>query len=112
MNSFKKIIPFIIVGILCGVGGYFIGREAAQNGQASLYLNTTLTQPVSGFTWICKGFQGCWCEKSKDVMAPSKCQIDEKSCKECTGLVDIKKDLNYIQTTNTNTQTISPTLIR
>ena len=48
-------------------------------GSASIQVNTGITPNLN--KWVCKGFQGCWCENGSGGMAqPASRQENEAAC--------------------------------
>ena len=70
--SISAVIVFLVV-----IG--FVGWINNAAGSASIQVNTGITPNLN--KWVCKGFQGCWCENGSGGMAqPASRQENEAAC--------------------------------
>lgn len=59
MEKFKSILPFVIIALIFGIGGYFIGTKVNINNQGASLFSKTVTPAGGYFQWD-DGLKACF----------------------------------------------------
>ena len=90
MESFKKVLPYLLVAIVFAVGGYFIGAGALSNQGAALYKSGAVLNP---------------CDNSPTNPCPGNALIVNQNCQSGTQFINGKCVPSMTVTTKTGTIT-------